>query len=270
MKHQNITIYSVSDPTGTHAPSAGANGYLGQVALEKEVIKTINSLTPTNSGGFAFITDGTLEVIPLSAGNILLRLYTSIASSLAVVPTFAEVGQSLSGADLSWTSNKNEISQSLNNGIGAITNGVRAYHHADTITATRTYTLTITDGQTTATPSATITFEHRRFWDSTALDTNLTAANISGAANSELSTGRAKTITFTPGGNHIFYAYPTAFGLATVKDGNGFTFTDWRDGGVQSTSPYIVSYTNAYGFTENYYVYHSFNTYAGSVTFIWS
>jgi hypothetical protein len=45
MKHPNITVLSISDPTGTHAPSAGANGTLGQLALESDVTSQVNNLS---------------------------------------------------------------------------------------------------------------------------------------------------------------------------------------------------------------------------------
>jgi hypothetical protein len=45
MKHTNITVLSISDSTGTHAPSAGANGTLGQLALQSEVKTEVNNLS---------------------------------------------------------------------------------------------------------------------------------------------------------------------------------------------------------------------------------
>ena len=37
MQNQKITVLTISDPTGTHAPSAGANGELGELALRSDI-----------------------------------------------------------------------------------------------------------------------------------------------------------------------------------------------------------------------------------------
>lgn len=290
MKHQNIQTNAISDSTGTTVPSAGANGYLGPIALQtgvdfvnSEVIAvsgdvaylnenatlSINSL-PAINNGFTFVTDGTIEVVPVSAGNILLRLYVAIdVTSLSVSPSTAEVGQVISSATLNWAINKTETSQSLNNSIGSITNGQRSYVHSTSISSNRTYTLTASDGTTSDNASATLTYMSRRFYGTTPTATNLTESDVEAGTN-ELSTSRNKSITYSAGGNYIFFAYPTSFGLATVKDENNLVVADWRNGGVQTTSPYTISVTNGYGYTQNYYVYHSYNPYAGSVTFSWS
>jgi hypothetical protein len=276
MKHQNIQVISVSDPTGTSAPSAGANGSLGRLALQSDLkvvqdsyIKKINTVSPT-SNEMTFVSDGTLEVVPQTNGTILLRLYTPMTANLSVTPTLVEQGATITGANLSWTLNKTEVSQSLNNGIGAITTGVRSYNHMDTITSTRTYTISAFDGTTTDTDSATITFGLKKYWGTTVLLSDLNETNIESAENSSVSTSRSNNYTVNPSGNHVFFAYPASYGLATVKDGNNNTFADWANGGVQSTSPYTVLVTNTYGVSANYYVYHTYNNYNGSVTFIWS
>jgi hypothetical protein len=276
MKHQNIQVISVSDPTGTTAPSAGANGLLGRLALQSDLkvvqdsyIKKINTVSPT-SNEMTFVSDGTLEVVPQGNGTILLRVYTAMSANLDVSPTLVEQGATITGADLSWTLNKTETSQQLNNGIGAVTTGVRSYNHVDTITSTRTYTISASDGTTTDTDSATITFGLKNYWGTTILLSDLNEANVEAAENSAVATSRANSYTVNPSGNHVFFAYPTSYGLATVKDGNNNTFADWANGGVQSTSPYTVLVTNTYGVSANYYVYHTYNNYNGSVTFIWS
>jgi predicted RecA/RadA family phage recombinase len=42
MQHGNITVFSISDPSGTHAPSAGPNGVLGELALNSNVLALAN------------------------------------------------------------------------------------------------------------------------------------------------------------------------------------------------------------------------------------
>lgn len=68
MKHNKITAYTISDLTGTTAPSAGANGELGLLALKSEVedvkssIKTIQTGTIAVSASTIIVPHSTVVV----------------------------------------------------------------------------------------------------------------------------------------------------------------------------------------------------------------
>ncbi len=244
-------------------------------------VQTINSESPS-AGNISFISDGTIDVIPKGDGTIQISLYVPINTSLSATsvnvngvgimsPNSLEKGMTILETTLDWNSyNKIPTSQSLNQLIGSISIGTTNYNHIDSYTSNRTYTLTYSDGQTNKNTSTLVRFRDLRFWGTTSSSANLSEAQLE-AQSSELSTSRSKSITFAANGDRIFYAYPTSFGLATVKDSNNLTFQSWMNGGVEVTSPYVVSITNSYGYTQDYYVYQSFNTFgSSSIQFAWS
>jgi hypothetical protein len=88
------------------------------------------------------------------------------------------------------------------------------------------------------------------------------------AGSSELNESISKNITFDcTGGYYFYYAFPSRLGsLSTFNTKvNGFPFSDWSDNAGGSTiSGFLLSITNASGFTENYRVYRSYNLQNGS------
>lgn len=232
MKHQNITTVSISDPTGTQAPSAGANGHLGRLALKNDII--------SGSG---------IQVTHQDNGKIEISLYQGIdVSAFSNTTGTLERGQSVTSTTLNWTINKTETSQSINQGIGAVTNGIRTYNDSfAAITTDKTYTITASDGTTSDNASTSILFRQRRWWGINASSTATTGLILS-LGSSEFSTSRSKSFTINGGGQYLYYAYPSSFGAATFTV-NGLLNTAW--------TLTVVSHTNASGYTENYNVYRS-------------
>ena len=251
--------------------------------LTEGAVTSINTESPDSSGSIDFVSDGTIDIIPNGDGTIQLSLYVSISNSLSIsnvlingnaspISTSSiERGMEILETNLSWNHyTKPPVSQSLNQGIGSISLGTTSHNHISTYTSNRAYTLTYADSNTTKNSNAGITFRDLRFWGEFTSNNNLIESDIK-ANSKELSTGRNKSITFSPNGKRIYYSYPVSFGLATVKDANGLTFQSWYDNGSEVTSPYVVSITNNYGHTQDYYVYQSFNTFgASSIKFTWA
>lgn len=126
-----------------------------------------------------------------------------------------------------------------------------------------TFTATATvDGQE-KTKQCTITYYNERMWgvsSEAAIDTSGEIDTFRAAQNKELSNSRAKSFTVAPGaGEYIYYIYRKALGTATFTVG-GF------EGGFED--PVEVSYTNARGFVEDYYVYRSTQANLGSTTVV--
>lgn len=263
MQNSKITVVSISDPTGTTAPSAGANGELGRLALKSEVDAIIVGITGQNS----------ILVTQVGKNQFVISIGTPLSVDLSVSPSTNEIGSQVTGANLTWSINNTIISQSIDNGIGSLPIGDRDYLYlaSPPITSNRTFTITANDGSTSDTDTATVSFYKRRFWG--------TIPSVSGgipsnsqllAGNSELSSSRTKTINYncaTPsGGNYFYYCYPTSYGLATATI-NNLVFSDWYDPlnpPDASTSPATISVTNQYGHVENYYMYRSYNVQNGS------
>lgn len=255
MKHQNITVLSISDPTGTQAPSAGANGHLGRLALLSDVqalalsggATSVNNVDPV-AGNIDLVGQEGVEVVPGINGQVIIRLYTPISASLSNNVGTVEKGVTVTSVGLSWSINKTETSQSLNQGIGSLGIGSRSFVHTPVmLTSDTTYTLTCSDGTQTTNTSSTVAFRSRRWWG-TDFNPTATSGLILALDNNEFSTTRAKSFTVNGEGEYIYYAYPASFGLATFTV-NGLLNTAW--------TLTVVSHTNASGHTENYNVYRT-------------
>ena len=210
--------------------------------------------------GLDLIGANGIEIYRNNDTQTTISKYIDLIGSLTIYPTTAEVGQVITNTTLNWSYNKGTISsQSINNGIGALSVSLRTYIHSPIfISNTTTYTLTTSDGTNTITPSATLSYYHRRFWG-VSINSFLTESEIE-SGSTELSNSKSKSITFNcTGGRRFWYAYPTYLGLASASV-NGFPFSGWIGG----TTPQTISITNSYGYTENYYYYMVSNIQNGS------
>ena len=120
-----------------------------------------------------------------------------------------------------------------------------------------TFTLTATRGSETPTRTTTVQFANRRYWGTSTKASGYATGDVTGLANNELSTSRAKTSFTTSAAStyYVIYATPVLLSTATFTDNaTGFAFS--------MTSPETVSVTNPNtSYVENYYVYRS--TYSG-------
>lgn len=158
-----------------------------------------------------------------------------------------EIGSTVHGVSLAWTINKAVTSQSLNQSIGSIDPTLRAYNYAPDITSDKTFTLTASDGTTSDNASTSVSFFRKRYWGAAA-DPDLKDDQAAiRALSQEFATNRNKAVTYNcSGGKYPYFIYPTSFGALTAVTVGGLAFTDF----VQDT----ISFTNASGHTENYYV----------------
>ena len=184
---------------------------------------------------------------PTVAAALDELLYVSPSATLSGGGTH-EIGQAVSSVVLNWSYNKAVLSQSLNNGIGALASGLRTYTHSgQSITANRTYTVTGNDGKKDASASTTVAFSHKRYWG-VSPNAELTDAQII-ALSSEFSSARTQARNFdASGGRYFFFAYPAAWGAAAFKVG-GLAYSDV----VLVTR----NFTNASGNTTSFNIYRS-------------
>lgn len=129
------------------------------------------------------------------------------------------------------------------------------------VTTNTTYTATVGDGTSTGTGSASYSFLPGRY-------NGVAQTIISTGVGIVLAFGLSVVLTSTRvgtysfdcsaggGSNYCYISYPTSFGLPSSTLFNGFTFTDY----TSST----VSLTNASGYTQNYYILRTNNTYSGA------
>lgn len=174
-----------------------------------------------------------------------------------------EIGSSVADVTLSWSYNKDEVSQSINQGVGDLVVGDRSETVAGPFTADRTWTLTMSDGEQTRQASTSIAFRRRRYWGVSAL-TTLNNAQILALGGSEFATSFGKAITYNAsGGRYPYYAYPASFGVPSSVTVGGLAFSDFTVS--------VVSLTNASGHTEDYNVIRFNNIQTGAaISVVWA
>jgi hypothetical protein len=161
-----------------------------------------------------------------------------------------ERGASLTDPVLTWTLDGSAPeTQSIDNGVGIVPVGTLTKTVTGTFTTAQTWNLTV-DGTSPAgnpnsdTLGVSLNVRQKRYWGAS-VETSLDNAEVL-ALSSEFATSRGKSVTFDcTGGRYVYYAYPASFGLPTVKVG-GLDFTAW--------TKTDLSFTNASGYTEAYYV----------------
>ena len=167
-------------------------------------------------------------------------------TSFTASPSTAELGSSVN-VNLAWTINKPPTYQ----GIDGIPVQGNSKQYTG-ITATRTFTLSATDGETTATKQATVTFANNIYYGVAADLSNVTALS------KVLSNKKTRTITVNAdAGEYIIYAIPARLGSVAFYVG-GF------EGGFEDPVDQIL--TNAIGYRETYRVYRSTNANLGETT----
>jgi hypothetical protein len=131
------------------------------------------------------------------------------------------------------------------------------------VSANTTMTLTADDDTTDDRPAKTYTvniiFYSGVYWGIGVVPGAINSAFIMGLSNKQLRPTRTGSFTVAPGENqYIWFACPHAQGAASFKT-NGF------NGGLSLAT--TISFTNSYGFVEDYDVYRSNNPNLGS-TFV--
>ncbi len=126
------------------------------------------------------------------------------------------------------------------------------------VAGTVTFNLASQSSSASDTDALVHTFVNRRFWGVSTVSGSYTEADVEGLAGTELSNSVVKTFSVSPGsGQYIVWSSPSRLGPIEFFVG-GFP------GGF--LGPETVSITNASGYTENYYVYHSVNSNLGSTS----
>lgn len=203
------------------------------------------------------------------------QLYTF--SSFTVSQTEAEVGETISNLVLNWTYTPllvNPSSQSINQGVGAIGNALRAANTGavdTTVGSSKTWTISSVFPANSPTANTTINFRRRRYWGvSTNPDIGNAAIDIetpvtpeetivAGFSN-EFATSRQTTKVFNcTGGRYIYMIYPLSLGQISPEwEVNGFPVV------LSSGNVRLINLTNASGDTTNYVVQRSDNLLNGA------
>jgi len=186
-------------------------------------------------------------------------LYSSQSGAISNSSPINEVGTVLTSLTLNWNFNKDLVTASINQGIGAVNTVAGSYTlllEAQTISSNTTYTLSTADGRSNVNFSTSVNFRYRRYWGSSNFGT-LDNAQVLALTNNELATGYARSYSFSGLlDNYIYMAFPTAWGTPTFTV-NGLITT--------FNTITIASFTNAAGGVTGYTLYRSINKLNGNV-----
>lgn len=166
--------------------------------------------------------------------------------TFAAAPATIERGSNAT-INLTWSLNKAATTQTIN---GSPVQGTSM--QVTNVSETTSYRLDVSDGNTSAAKTATVTAANQIYYGAAADFSTVTSLT------KVLSDNKKRTITVNAGqGQYIIYAYPARLGNVTF-------FVDSWEGGFED--PVEQSLTNASGYTETYKLYRSTNANLGETT----
>lgn len=198
--------------------------------------------------------------VDLALDKILDKLYyvkPSITSfNMSPSTTQYEKGQTVSSLSFTWSYNKDITSQSLSNCDIVLSDRKATY--STPITSNKSFTLTCSDGENTASASKNITFFDKLYWGSKAEGT-INSAFILSLSDNKFATAKAGTYSMTVAtGEYGYIAMPTSFGVLSSVWIGGFEAT------VDDMGE--IDFTNASGYTSKYKVYRTGKSGLGSIS----
>ena len=156
-----------------------------------------------------------------------------------------------------WTTNKAITSQTLT-GCTLADASVRTAIYNTNITADKTFTLSVSDGENSASSSVSYKFLNNIFWGSASTAETYDSAFISALSNKKLASVVKGTYSFNiVSGEYGFWAVPSNMTISSVWIG-GFEVT------VDDLG--TVSYTNAQGYTRDYKLYKTGKASLGAIS----
>lgn len=156
-----------------------------------------------------------------------------------------------------WTTNKDIKTQTLTNCTLA-DETVRTATYDTDITSDKTFTLSVSDGENSATSSVSYKFMNNVFWGSAAAADTYDSAFVNALSNKKLTNSVKGTYSFNvAAGEYGFWAVPSNMTISTVWIG-GFEVT------VESVG--TISYLNSQGYTRDYNLYKTGQSGLGSIS----
>ncbi len=183
--------------------------------------------------------------------------------------TVYELTTSNPSTTLNWSYSKNTLTANIVSAVinpgsfnkfSSSTSASGTQNVTTTANTNTTYNFLVTsaDGSTTN-PTTIVTFLPRFYYGRSASATpNSTIVLAFAGGSNPLSASKAQTFTVTASGsNYVYLSYPSSQGaLSSIKVG-GFE-------SIGAFTQTTISITNASGYTQNYYVYTSNNTFSAT------
>lgn len=159
--------------------------------------------------------------------------------------------------EFSWAVNKEIKSQALTDCTVAVDD--RSAVYGAELSNTKTFVLTVSDGEKAATASKKISFLNKGYWGSAAVPDEYNSEFVLGLSGSKFVTGKAGTYSMSVVADEYgFLALPTSFGTVSSVWIGGFEVT------VETAA--TISFTNASGKTSSYNIYKTGRSGLGSIT----
>jgi len=231
------------------------------------------NITATSITSLPFVGQ---TIVPGNPASVWRQMFgqTQIPTASLSGGTAYELGVSAATHNLSWSYGRQAATATISTAVispGSLSVFGSQPAQPGTVSGTqsvttpsntnRTYTLTVTttDGKT-ATATTTDTWLPGRYWGRSASATpdNTIILAVAGG-NKELSGAKDKsgfTVT-SSGSNYVYYAYPASLGDLTFISVGGFS-------SFGAFTKSVVSVTNINGYTQNYNVYTSNNTFSAT------
>ena len=177
--------------------------------------------------------------------------------SLTVSPSVAEIGSTVSTAAVTW--NLNKVPKTLSLAGTSLTPAQSGTKNYSSVSGDRSWTLTATDDKdATASKTVTLPFYNGVYYGVAGAVSPYNSDFIKGLANKVLRGSKLTSFSVNAGsGQYIYYCLPTRLGACNFTV-NGFT------GGFTLVA--TINFTNASGYSENYYIYRSDNAGLGSTS----
>lgn len=223
----------------------------------------------TALGGVAEVVAYTNESYPdltnvdVALDKILAKIYyeapTITSFSMSPATTEYEIGTTLSAGTIafSWAVNTEITSQSLTD--CSIAADDRSATYDSDLSSTKTFILSISDGETTASATKKISFLHKVYWGSAAEPDEYDSAFILSLTNSKFAATKSGSYSMTVGsGEYGYVATPTSFGMTASVWIGGFEVTLDNCGSI--------NFTNASGNTSSFTIYRTGRQGLGSIT----
>ena len=218
---------------------------------------TADAVTYENAG-----VDTEIDNVKKALDKLFNKVYyvAPQITSFTMTPstTVYEVGQTVNSLVFNWTTNKDIASQTLTDCV-LTDETVRTATYNTPLSANKTFTLSINDGENTSNKSLSIAFRHKFYWGNATLPDTFDSAFILGLPKSQFATGKTGTYSMTLGTDEYgFLAYPVSFGTIEVVNIGGFD-TEVVDCGT-------IDFTNASGNTTAFKIYRTGRSGLGSIS----
>ena len=264
--YKNGVQYGASEPISLTMAEYKALKEAGAIDEQQEYLIEADNEGGSGSGTAENITY-TNENFP-QYDNVDLALdalfnkvyYVKPICSLSASPsggTF-EMGTTISAPiTFTWTTNKDIKSQTLT-GCTLADESIRTAIYNTNVTSDKTFTLSISDGENSASSSVSYKFLNNVFWGSASTVETYDSAFIRALSNKKLASAVKGTYSFNiASGEYGFWAVPSNMTISSVWIG-GFEVT------VDDLG--TISYTNAQGYTRDYKLYKTGKASLGAIS----